>query len=162
MSRKFVEISIEELKNKIAFYSKNEEYPYSLINAIRSDLKVQFDLENFSDKKNCIGPCGMMGYHTLENGLTFCGMCAGGDWEFPVFFIVYWDGKKLRGYIPTYGNPWNTKTKKAFGNDNDADLAELKRRCPELKDINDFDAIEEVEFDSDLIKEDILERIIKR
>lgn len=45
----------------------------------------------------------------------------GGDWEFPITFAVYWDGKCLRGYIPRNGNIWNEYTKCAIGNDEEAD-----------------------------------------
>ena len=56
--------------------------------------------------------------HTLENGLTYCLCGAGGDWEEPVYFIVYIDNKnKIRGYIPTEGNTFNVKYKCAYGSE---------------------------------------------
>jgi hypothetical protein len=85
-----------------------------LTKKITKDLqKVQFDFENTiidDDTDN------LYGLHTMENGLTFCGIGAGGDWEYPVFFIIYYDGKDLRAYIPTKGNPWNTDFHEAYGN----------------------------------------------
>jgi hypothetical protein len=51
-----------------------------------------------------------------REGLTYLSAWVGGDWEVPVFIIVYWDGKKLRGYIPKYGNAWNPLTNEALGN----------------------------------------------
>ena len=42
-----------------------------------------------------------------------------------MFFIIYWDGKKLRAYVPTDGNPWNTDTKEAYGNDEEKDEDKL-------------------------------------
>ena len=82
---------------------------------VRKDIsKVDFSFENFSCKKgHGGGPQGLMGPTTLSNNLTFIGCAAGGDWEYPVFFIVYHDGQKLRGYIPKDGNTWNAKTKQA-------------------------------------------------
>lgn len=83
--------------------------------------KVDFDLENFM----CSG-IGMPntsgnweGFHTLPTGLAFLGCRAGGDWEHPVNFAIYYDGKNLRGYIPRYHNSYNLKTKTAFGNDDE-------------------------------------------
>jgi hypothetical protein len=84
------------------------------IPTVEKDLKVNFDRENFE----CCTPYEwdkIVGFHTLENDLTFLGFYAGGDWQQPVFGIVYWDGDNLRSYIPTDGNPWNTKTKAAYG-----------------------------------------------
>jgi hypothetical protein len=54
-------------------------------------------------------------------------MCAGGDWEYPVYFILYWDGTHLRAYMPTKGNRWNTDSKEAYGNDADADASNIRK-----------------------------------
>lgn len=53
----------------------------------------------------------------MDNGFTFLGCAAGGDWEYPVHFAIYYDGKSLRGYVPRYCNSYNLKTKQAFGYD---------------------------------------------
>lgn len=95
---------------------------------INKDLsKVLFDDENeeftqkdaFTDDVN-----NLCGFHTLDNGFTFLGGMAGGDWEYPVFFIIYWDGKKLRGYIPVYGNTYNVDLNTAFGSCAESDKFE--------------------------------------
>ena len=66
------------------------------------------------------------GYEVLENGMPCLFVQAGGDWEFPICFVIYYDGSKLRGYIPSDGNLWNRKFKSAFGNDEyGADRKEL-------------------------------------
>ena len=143
MSRNFVDITIDDLKDKIlSAYNKrakscdentvlspftNESdyldgLIFSKINSkLNKDLsKIEFDWENFDygpfspDSKH-------LGFHTLPSGLT-CLICsAGGDWETPVNFAIYWDGKDIRGYIPTGGNPFNRTTKQAYGNDDVAD-----------------------------------------
>ena len=41
---------------------------------------------------------------------------AGGDWEIPVYFMVYYDGKRIRVYVPTVGNTWRQDLKQALGN----------------------------------------------
>jgi hypothetical protein len=46
---------------------------------------------------------------------------AGGDWEIPVIFMVYWDGSKFRGYIPTKGNTFDRQRKEALGNNEKED-----------------------------------------
>lgn len=83
--------------------------------------KVDFSLENFMCRDigapNTSG--NWEGFHTLPTGLAFLGCRAGGDWEYPVNFAIYYDGKDLRGYIPRYHNSYNLKTKTAFGNDDE-------------------------------------------
>ena len=87
--------------------------------ALKDISKVDFDFENFEYQ-----PFGgwsrmnaYLGYKTIDDGFNYLSCYAGGDWEHPVCFILYWDGKQIRGYVPTEGNCWNYKTKKAFGND---------------------------------------------
>lgn len=108
--------------------SFNPDYtdPYVLCNdsKIESDLKkVTFDFENyeFTHDKDENDLCGL---HTLDNGFTFIGGWGGGDWEFPVFFIIYWDGKQLRGYIPVCGNTYNLDLNTAFGSEEESDKYE--------------------------------------
>ena len=88
----------------------NDNYPLEkpIFSKFKKDIsKVHFDFENVEG----------MGIHTLSNGLTYYAFTAGGDWEQPIYIILYWDGKSFRGYIPTEGNPWNTATNCAYGND---------------------------------------------
>ena len=103
----------------------------SLTPTVRKDLaKVQFDLENFDASDDESAAFGVkLGYHQLDNGMSFLGMRPGGDWEHPVYMIVYYDGRQLRGYIPTDGNPWNTATRKAYGtNDPKSDIRNAAKR----------------------------------
>jgi hypothetical protein len=80
--------------------------------------KVIFDDENTTcDQDGFMGDAKLCGFHTLDNGLTFLGVLEGGDWEYPVFFIIYYDGKELRGYIPEDGNMYNKVFKTAFGSE---------------------------------------------
>ncbi|MGH7175392.1 MAG: hypothetical protein ACREGR_03485 [Minisyncoccia bacterium] len=135
---------------------------HKILDALAKDIKVSFDTENWEMKEQTWGAKNLLGFQTLDNGMTYLGVQAGGDWEAPVFFCVYWDGKKLRGYVPTEGNPYNTKTMQAFGNDEEADYEDCKKRWPEeMKDVdqNNFDASSWVEFDVDAIRKDMMERI---
>lgn len=166
MPRYFEKISIENFKNRIEVLKK-DSFIRGLLKYVGKDIKVKFDLENTSDEEG-FGPKGMIGYNQLENGLTFYGCVAGGDGERSVYFIFYWDGKNIRGYVPTEGNPWNTTTRMAYGNDSRADLKNAKKRYPSYFDDDEDDYNEEDEFDGhdfdfdfepSLIKKDILERI---
>ena len=158
MSRHFVKINIEEFKDKIQYLRKSNNHISSLTSKIKKDFKVKVDFENFSDSSDSLAYSlnGLMGYNVLPNGLTFLGMIAGGDWEFPVFFIFYWDGKDIRAYIPTEGNPWNTSTKQAYGNDEEKDAKNAKKRYG-YDDDYDF-SVETLSF----VKEDIIKDIVER
>ena len=86
---------------------------------IRKDIKYNVDAENILTGCDAGYEDKYVGLHTLSNGLTFYGILMGGDWEDPVFIIIYWDGKKLRAYIPSYGNRVNLDCKCAFGSESD-------------------------------------------
>lgn len=79
--------------------------------------KINFDLEN----------CEYVGLRTTESGVDYLLFVAGGDWEYPLCVIVYWDGKDLRGYVPIKGNTVNTLNKSALGNDEDMDEKYLRK-----------------------------------
>lgn len=104
---------------------------------IRKDLsKVDFDFENIDVGEDCL-LCNT-GFNQLSNGFTYLLCAAGGDWETPVGFIIYWDGKVLRGYIPTLGNTFNLKYKCAFGSEeNYAD--DYDEVCEEIFDEFEYD-----------------------
>ena len=153
MARKFTRHNLAALKDKMEGTKhgpgiKDKYYffdPYELPDQVKKDLKkVQFDFENYEFKngEGYQGSTPIVGWQVSTSGLPFLGVAAGGDWEFPLFFIIYWDGKKLRGYIPTDGNTWNTDTKMAYGNDYDgmgepshADGKNIKKRWPDNYDI---------------------------
>jgi hypothetical protein len=134
--------------------------------AIYKDLsKVHFDWENyFCEIHPSVDSFG--GLVTLPNGLTVLCCNAGGDWEAPVCFILYWDGKQVRAYIPDRGNLWNRKSKRAYGNDLEADK---KDYCQYLKEVykwkdawvnsREFDANDFNWYDTKLMISDIMNRI---
>ena len=146
--RKFVPISTLDLETKM--YNAIGGEPgvdpldiFALKDHVVDDMKIRFDLENFEYGS---GNDDLVGFRSLDNGFTFLGITSGGDWESPVFWIVYWDGKGLRGYIPTDGNCFNPKTKMALGNGEDE----------EDEDYLDHD------FDWEKIEVDIKARITQR
>jgi hypothetical protein len=157
MPRQFAPISIEALKTKIDAVM-GEGGVHALIEKLAGDIKVSFDLENVSAK--AFGPKTVMGYHTEPNGLTYCGFAAGGDWEHPVYFMVYWDGKKLRGYVPTEGNPWNRMSNTAYGNDDAGDLKDAKKRWSDKFKGAEGIGAGDLAFDAEAIRRDFLARIL--
>lgn len=128
----------------------------SLFKVVEGDIKVSFDLENVAEGRDYFGPSGLMGLQSLETGMAFHGYCAGGDWQMPVFFLVYWDGHKLRAHVPYAGNLWNRKTRAAYGNDPEEDLRDIKARWPHLATIHDIDEAD-VSFDEALLLREILD-----
>lgn len=134
-----------------------------LTSIIEKDIKVWFDTENI-DIKDDHNRKSIVGFHTLDNGLTFLGVTAGGDWQFPLIIIFYYSGECLRAYIPTEGNPWNTDTMTAYGDDTEKDIENLRKRLPNVKieDDSDVDALCDMLFDPKKIIEDIKVRIVEK
>lgn len=99
-------------------------YLLTQIDKIGRDLGHVMDFENagyeesegFGVYKSILGP-------RYFGKIPAVGCYAGGDWEFPVFFLIFLeeDGKTLRAYIPKEGNIWNYDSKEAFGNNEDSD-----------------------------------------
>ena len=106
---------------------------YELPEVIQKDIgKIQFDFENYdignadpsfeqypTDHQGYNGYT--VGYEVLSNGLPVLFVNAGGDWELPICFCIYYDGKKLRGYVPTEGNVFNVEQKCAYGSEDEED-----------------------------------------
>lgn len=145
MSRYAKLISLDELKAKVEPLVESDEFPYELPSQIEKDLsKVNFDFENTNFIDGYEGyPCG---WEVLPNGLPVLFVNAGGDWEQPICFILYWDGKKIRGYIPEDGNIFNKEQRCAYGSE-DNDEEEI-----------DFENLPKV--DPTAIRNDIMRRIV--
>ena len=107
-------------------------FPFKEIAAL--DLnRVEFDCENLEVDSNgydgmAYGP--LLGFNVLANGKAYLGVMAGGDWEFPVFFIIYWDEsqQRLRGYLPP-NSVYNKLANSAFGNHDDMEW-DFKKDSP--------------------------------
>ena len=53
--------------------------------------------------------------------------------QVPFEIILYWDGKNVRGYLPTTGNPWNTDRDRPYQRDRfTEDSSNVKKRFPHL------------------------------
>ncbi len=136
----------QDYLNTTRYFSIRAELPWEravskLLNCsdqIRHDKDIDVDHENimlgWSDwNVSCSGtsePAEYLGIHTINN-LTFCGVKTGGDWEHPVFVILYWDGSDIRAYIPKRGNAVNMDTMTAFGSEGDT----LENLCWHTEDL---------------------------
>ncbi|MEK6832920.1 MAG: hypothetical protein AABY32_02640 [Nanoarchaeota archaeon] len=154
-------------------YRYSDNYYYilnSFINDknINKDLsKVVFDTENIEGNPNeaYAGANSICGIKTFSNGLTYLGATAGGDWEQPLFFIIYHDGNNFRAYIPKDGNTWNTDTNMAYGNseedEDDPDNADIKNINKRFgKNYKGWEDVGDINVDCDKIIKDIENRII--
>lgn len=101
----------DDVENIIAGGMMNHGFP-----TVHEDVqKIRFDYENVEIEK----------FMTLSNGVPIALVSAGGDWEVPLLFAFYFDGKKFRGYVPSDGNVYNRTLKQAYGNaDEDEDDAD--------------------------------------
>lgn len=148
-----------KIVDKDAFLTLVNEQIYERDGKLGEDLsKVNFDFENCSCTTGEYPMYGdLLGYNKIGN-FEFCGCAAGGDWEYPVFFLVYLDkdGKTLRGFVPKEGNAWNYDTKEALGNDEEVD-AEFLIKALKIEVDEDQDASE---YGDELINVDLLKETI--
>lgn len=117
MSRKYKAVSKEELAFLFKDHNLWEAFYEDSWKKLKKDLsKIKFDKENYNlGQFDCVGD------------FVFRWGQAGGDWEYPVHFIVYYDGKDIRGYIPKHGNTWCWTTKQAFGNEEEKEFKFLEK-----------------------------------
>jgi len=117
--RKAPRITIDELKKHLEdFYKKHVDEDYDP-NDYDEDCEPFMELQEYlgDDVYACYMENGWfdnekaIDYHTLDNGFTFLGVCGGADWSDIMYYILYWDGKKIRGYVPRYGNTVNIDCK---------------------------------------------------
>lgn len=121
MPRKYKKMDQDELMQKLfSFCNDDELFIKDLLSypSVQKDIgKVSFSLENVIPEKltSDFHPY-FKDYGLCTVGdFSFFGLWAGGDWQHPVFFILYWyDDKKLRAYIPKDGNQYHKKEKRAY------------------------------------------------
>ena len=96
------------------------------------------DHENWETKTwwDCPEAAQYLDVQTID-GITFCGVITGGDWEWPLYEILYWDGERIRPYVPIRGNLINPYSLCAFGSEGDRfgdylkDLTDAGKRMKE-------------------------------
>lgn len=116
--KKLAEISDETYEELEDFLY---DYPFDVKFDFENICLTDQDIRLFQDDINKI-----LGYHELPNGFSFYGLFAGGDWEIPVFFILFDHNGETKAYVPKQGNVFNTTTMSAYGNDSDSDDANIK------------------------------------
>ena len=188
MARKAANVTSEEflaiwncfIKDEFVNYSVEQRQRIALpqicdeVNSIAKDLqKVNFDFENWGFHTET-GEVASSDFIPVKLGNLTCFLCyAGGDWEYPVSFIIYLDKnrKTFRAYIPKEGNAWNYDTAEAIGNGYDYDKREdkdviflrkwCKKNAPEVQiSGNEFDSCDgEIMVNHEKMVEDINNRI---
>ena len=129
------------------------------------DFSIEFDFENVSCGSFNFDPDAYeISLETIkkikigDKEIPYLPVCAGGDGEFPVCFVIYLSKKGvLRAYVPRRGNIFNPLNKSAFGNDDEEDEKFLKS-----VGLTDDDLYDEskISYDEDAMLEDIAARLI--
>jgi len=123
---KSIMITSDDIENfeKDEIFIDYDEFPWNLgyqtgTKNIKKDLsKVEFTFDNFTSFQYPENFSNYpVGYMELKTGFHTFFVNAGGDWEFPICFVLYWGNKKMRAYIPKDGNAWNKKEKCAYGSE---------------------------------------------
>lgn len=146
--RRAVKLTVEELEDRLQkqYESLTGDSSGNFISLcaveelLSSDKTVQKDnkyiasFAEMSDDDSDYNGTGksLLGFHTLDNGLTIYGFVVEGDETGKIFALFYHDGKKIRLYTPIRGNLVNTDCKCAIGgipsDDVDYDKLEAKYR----------------------------------
>ena len=111
------------------------------------DNKFQLEWDNFYIEIEEDDPENLCGLHTLRNGLTFLGFSTAGDEQMSAFGIVYYDGKRVRLYFPSYGNYINLDFKCALGSECDEEKEEKFEK--KYRKLGIWDENKEELFDGD-------------
>ena len=111
--RKIKWYTIAELVRHEVWKKENKTSLSTLLDDLK---KIKWDAENL-DHIGELRDC---------KGVPYVLVSAGGDWEVPILFMIYWDGHKFRGYIPTKGNTFDRKRKEALGNNEELDNAYVR------------------------------------
>lgn len=152
MSRLAPKMTLEDFKQLMEPYIEKEDFPVFVSKKVETDLsKVHFDFENYEFED-----FGFMkypiGFRMLSNGVPVLFVNAGGDWEVPICYCLYWDGKEIRGYIPDKGNVYNREYMTAYGSEDNSP------KFPENAENTSSDDIED-DGDEELILADVANRI---
>ena len=111
-------------------YQEETKEPRKFLATLVKDFKVDFDVENidfscFPEGDSFLG-VRCLDYKSVQLPFAICR--ASGDWQFPIYFVVYISpADKFRAYIPKNGNTYNFDTKTAFGEDEESDNKFIKK-----------------------------------
>lgn len=97
----------------------------------------------------------LLGFVKLYSGVNIFGCLVREDEdEIPIFIAIYYDGKKLRGYIPTSGNTFNSEDNIAINIDDHIEYIDRIKTERNIKDINII-----IDIDWELIEQDLVNSI---
>lgn len=90
------------------------------------NVGIDYDTEN------------IMAYFWQKEGIEYIKLVMGGDWEMPVYAILYWSekDKQVKGFFPLdKGNTYNIKEKTAYGSETSSGISikKVKYDTPEYE-----------------------------
>jgi len=129
--------------------NEKSKYAAKLYNDIW-DGKYKFDSENV----NAYG-----GIKMSKKGFPYIQCDAGGDWECPVCFFVYFDGSHFRGYIPLKGNAINRNNNTAFQGSGDEEEAKFIAKEMGIGYEKAKSLTGDIKFNEDACLKDFLSRV---
>lgn len=162
MSRYHAPIKKAEFLALVKQVMGHDDFPHHPAQLKKDLSKVLFDTENWTrfDDAEAYSKYPV-GYRHLGDGLHVFFVNAGGDWEFPICFVLYWDGSAIRGYIPNDGNAYHKAAKAAYGSVCDSDHYDPERDGDDPDGDVDSPAVEAM-INHTLMFHDIEERIKPR
>lgn len=145
MTRVSDKITKKELWKRFLSIDRDKHACLPMIRDIvpKEDWDVKFDWENyeFEPSKEFEFEDNFLGIKEIE-GRVFIGCFAGGDWEYPVYFLIYLQDDIWRAYVPKAGNTFNYDIMQAFGNEDEKDLEFFKKVFP-----REFQYMDQEEYD---------------
>lgn len=112
--------------------------------------KYKFDSENVD---------AYGGIKMSKKGFPYIQCDAGGDWECPVCFFVYFDGSYFRGYIPLKGNAINRNNNTAFQGSGDEEEAKFIAKEMGIDYEKAKSLTGDIKFNEDACLKDFLSRV---
>ncbi len=137
----------QRLKDAYDVTCEDDLYPaiYEMMddnNKLKKDLdRVTSDYENVGDYLYGTG------FRVLDCGVPALIFAHGGDWEAPMYDVIFWDGNDWRGYVPEEGNFYNKDTSEAYGNDYNGinDLTAAKKEYAKFLPCENLDSFTNAE-----------------
>ena len=133
--RTAVKMSMEDFKTKIEKAIKKFDIRYDMSNmymvvkemmytvpTIIRDMKVDLNMENMEIE-----------FTMTSTGVPYLFIECASDCSPWMVMMIYHDGKNLRAYVPTLGNPYNRDTKLMLGEFLEDDIEFLKSELGEQK-----------------------------
>lgn len=126
--RSAVKMSMEDFKDRLEILARElQEDPDNLyqfiqeicysVPSVKNDMKININMENLESS-----------FKMTSTGVPYIFNEATSDYSTWMVFMIYWDGKKFRAYIPTYGNPWNTDIKEQLGEYPEEDIKFISKQ----------------------------------